>query len=89
MTPESPVLYNYISTNGNIGIKDKKYKKLLKKYCSFGDKYHYDNGYCYEDLSVSHLIELLGENTFEIRNKIICWKRCNKKNSWLKISLNT
>ena len=89
MTPESPVLYNYISTNGNIGIKDKKYKKLVKEYCSFDDKYHYDNGYCYEDLSVSHLIELLGENTFEIRNKIICWKRCNKKNSWLKISLNT
>ena len=35
MTPKSPVLYNYISTRGNLGIKDKAYKKLVKEYCKF------------------------------------------------------
>ena len=71
MTPKSPVLYNYISTHGNLLINDKKYKKLVKEYCSFGEKYHYDNGYWYEDLSLSHLIELIGENTFEARHNVI------------------
>ena len=71
MVPKSPVLYNYISTHGNLGIKDENYKNLVKDYCTFGNKYTFDNGYCYEDLSVSHLIELLGENTFEIRPNVM------------------
>ena len=71
MAPKSSVLYNYISNHGNLGINDKIYKKLMKEYCSFGEKYHYDNGYCNEDLSVSHLIELFGENKFEIRPNVI------------------
>ena len=81
MTPKSPVLYNYISTRGNLGIKDKAYKKLVKEYCTFGDKYTFDNGYCYEDISVSHLIELLGENTFKIRPNVMYYveKKVAKK----------
>ena len=71
MVPKSPVLYNYISTHGNLGIKDEKYKALVKEYCTFGNKYTFDNGYCYEDLSVSHLIELLGDNTFEVRPNVM------------------
>ena len=77
MTPKSPVLYNYISNQGSLGIKDKEYKRLVEEYCTFGDKYTQDNGYCYEDLTVSHLIELLGENTFEVRPNVMYYVEKN------------
>lgn len=77
MTPKSPDLYNFISTHGNVGIKDEEYKELVKDYCMYGDKYTFDNGYSYEDLSISHLIESLDENNFEIRPSVMYYIKSN------------
>ena len=71
LTPKSSVLYNYISTHGNMGIENKKFKLMAQKFCTNTEKYKIDNGYSFEELSVSHLIEMLGKESFEIRPNIM------------------
>lgn len=87
MTPKSPVLYNFISTHGNVGIKDEEYKELVKDYCMYGDKYTFDNGYSYEDLSISHLIESLDENNFEIRPSVMYYIKSNDAQKLIDLKL--
>ena len=66
LTPKSSILYNHISTHGKSGIKEKEYKEKVKKFIKEEEKSKFDFGFCYEDLSISHLIEVLGEGTFEL-----------------------
>ena len=71
LTPKSSVLYNYISTHGNMGIENKKFKLMAQKFSTNTEKYKLDNGYSFEELSVSYLIEMLGKESFEIRPNIM------------------
>ena len=66
LTPKSSNLYNHISTHGGFGICNGKYKEDLEKFFSEGDKSGFDYGYCYEDFSVSHLIDLIGKGNYQI-----------------------
>ena len=59
LIPKSPVLYNYISTYGDIGFVNTDLKDIAKKYCEWNEKYNYDSGLCFEDLVTIHLSELL------------------------------
>ena len=80
-TPKSPVLYNYLSTNGSTGIQNKKYKKLVNNFCSFEDKFKFDYGYCYEDLTVYHILESIGEDNCEVFPNIMYYVKkdmCDK-----------
>ena len=66
LTPKSSILYNYISTHGEIAIENEEYKQKIKDFILDDDKTIFDFGYCYEDLSISHLIELIGEGNFKV-----------------------
>ena len=41
-------------------------KNIKKKFFLEGGKNGFDYGYCYEDFSVSHLIELIGKGNYKI-----------------------
>ena len=86
LTPKSPTLYNYLSTHGNLGI-EKEYKNMVKNYCVYNEKYKLDNGYCYEDLSVSHLIGLMGENSFETCPNVMYYIKNNVAKDLIKLDL--
>ena len=66
LTPRSSTLYNHISTRGGYGIMNEKYKEEIEKFFLEGGKNGFDYGYCYEDFSVSHLIELIGKDNYQI-----------------------
>ena len=71
LTPKSSILYNYISTYGKYGIKNKEYREKVKEYIKDNKKARFDYGYCYEDLTISHLTDLIGEENFEIRPNVL------------------
>ena len=66
LTPKSSTLYNFISTHGSYGIGNEKYKNEMKEFLTKDEKNLFDYGYCYEDFSVSNLIELIGKGNYEI-----------------------
>ena len=70
LIPKSPVLYNYISTYGDIGFVNTDLKDTAKKYCEWNEKYNYDSGLCFEDLVTIHLSELLKDNYISHPNVI-------------------
>ena len=65
LTPKSSILYNYISSHGDIEIENEEYKEMMRNYYVFNKKYIFDYEYCYEVLSVSHLIEQMEKDAFE------------------------
>ena len=69
LTPKSSILYNYISTHGKFGIKNKEYKEKVKEFINYNMKARFDYGYCYEYLTISHLTDLIGEENF---NYVLC-----------------
>ena len=71
LTPKSSILYNYISTHGKFGIKNKEYKEKVKEFINYNMKARFDYGYCYEDLTISHLTDLIGEENFEARPNVM------------------
>ena len=60
---------------------------MVKNYCVYNEKYKLDNGYCYEDLSVSHLIELMGENSFETCPNVMYYIKNNVAKDLIKLDL--
>ena len=75
LIPKSPVLYNYISTYGDIGFVNTDLKDTAKKYCEWNEKYNYDSGLCFEDLVTIHLSELLKDNYISHPNVIYYIKK--------------
>jgi hypothetical protein len=71
LTPKSSILYNYISTHGKFGIKNKEYREKVKEFINDNKKARFDYGYCYEDLTISHLTGLIGEENFEARPNVM------------------
>lgn len=71
LTPKSSILYNYLSTHGICGIENKEYSDKVKEFIQDIEKNGFDYGYCYEDLSTSHLIESMGEDSFKVHPNVM------------------
>lgn len=59
MTPKSSAIYNYLSTHGETGFNDKELNELTNNFCQDIEKYKYDYGYQYEDLTTLHFNEII------------------------------
>ena len=77
LAPLSANLYNFISCYGKTGFKNEKYNDLAVEFSSFLEKYGYDDGYCYEELNISNLIQNIEENSYTINPKVMYYIKPN------------
>ena len=87
LTPKSSILYNYLSTHGIFGIENKEYKEKVKEFLLSEDKNTFDFGFCYEDISTSHLIEVMGENNFQLVPNVMYYVKENLAEKLIKLNL--
>ena len=64
LTPKSPVIYNYISTYGELGFVNTDFMIIAKEYCAWNQKYNYDSGFCFEDFATLYLCDTLDKDNF-------------------------
>ena len=62
LTPRSTAIYNYLSTHGETGIDETEIKNLARDFCTNSEKYNFDVGYHYEDLTTLHINEIMDDN---------------------------
>ena len=87
LTPKSSLLYNYISTHGKFGIENKEYQQKVKEFLKHNEKNIFDYGYSYEDVSIAHLKELMGENNFKLFPNVMYYVKKNLAKTLIKLKL--
>ena len=79
LTPNSMALYNYISTQGESGFEDENLKSLAKNFCLDVEKFKFDIGYTYEDLTSMHLLEFIGDDNYDKFPTVMYYIKNNDK----------
>ena len=87
LTPKSPVIYNYISTYGELGFVNTDFKKIAKEYCEWDEKYNFDTGFCFEDLATLYLCDTLDKDNFIIFPNVTYFIKNEYAESLIKLNL--